>query len=119
MSDTRQRAERRGRAAEWIATFYLLAKGYRILGRRVRTPFGEIDIAAFRDGVLVMIEVKARRDLAAGLYAVSPIQQGRIANAALAAAGRWRLTGAPLRFDVIVVGAGWPRHLRGAWDGQR
>src|SRR5688572_10432174 len=32
---------RRGRLSEWLAAAALLAKGYRILGRRVRTPYGE------------------------------------------------------------------------------
>jgi putative endonuclease len=31
---------RRGRVSEWVAAAVLLAKGYRILGRRVRTPYG-------------------------------------------------------------------------------
>ena len=44
----------------------------------------------------------------------------RIARAAQALAGRWRLTSAPIRFDLVVVGAGWlPRHERGAWFDDR
>jgi putative endonuclease len=35
---SRARAERRGRVAEWIAMLFLIAKGYRILGHRLRTP---------------------------------------------------------------------------------
>lgn len=46
MSDKRRAAERRGRSAEIIAALWLMAKGYRILGQRLRTPFGEVDIAA-------------------------------------------------------------------------
>jgi putative endonuclease len=85
----------------------------------VRTPFGEIDIAALQQGVLVVVEVKARRSLEAGLQAVGPHQQGRLARAALALAGRLGLTGAPIRFDVVVIGAGlWPIHLRSAFDGR-
>jgi putative endonuclease len=43
---SRQQAERRGRAAEWAAMLFLLCKGYRILGHRLRTPYGEVDLAA-------------------------------------------------------------------------
>jgi putative endonuclease len=113
---TRRRAERRGRIAEWIAMGFLMAKGYRILGHRLRTPHGEVDIAAWKSGVLVIVEVKARRSFDAGAYAVTPMAQGRIARAAQALAGRWRLTTAPIRFDFIVVGSGLlPRHERAAW----
>ncbi len=116
----RRAAETRGRLAEWIAAFYLMAKGYRILGRRLRTNFGEIDLAAYKRGILVFVEVKARASLAAGLASVGPMQQRRIADAARALAARWRLLAAPMRFDVIVVGASLvPRHLRGAWSDPR
>jgi len=117
---TRARAERRGRVAEWAAIAFLMAKGYRILGHRLRTPFGEVDVAAWKNGVLVIAEVKARSTYDAGAYAVTPKAQERIARAAQALAGRWRLTSAPIRYDLIVVGAGWlPKHERGAWYYER
>lgn len=113
---SRQKAERRGRVAEWIAMFFLMAKGYRILGHRCRTPYGEVDVAAWKSGVLVVVEVKARATYEAGMYAVTPMAQQRITRAAQALAGRWRLHAAPIRFDVIVVGAGFlPKHERAAW----
>ena len=117
---TRERAERRGRVAEWIAMCFLMAKGYRILGHRLRTPYGEVDIAAWKRGVLVIIEVKARSTYDAGAYALTPASQDRIARAASVLAGRWRLTAAPIRYDLIVVGSGLlPRHERGAWFAER
>lgn len=113
---SRHAAERRGRMAEWLALALLLAKGYRILGHRLRTPFGEVDIAAWKKGVLVIVEVKARRTYDEGAYALTPRSQERIARAANVLAGRWRLHLAPIRYDLIVVGAGWlPKHERGAW----
>ena len=51
---------RRGRVSEWLAAAALLARGYRILARRCRTPYGEIDIIAESEHVLVFIEVKTR-----------------------------------------------------------
>ncbi|MGE3142388.1 MAG: YraN family protein [Hyphomonadaceae bacterium] len=116
MTRARRRAERRGRAAELIAALWLIAKGYRILGRRVRTRFGEVVLAALKRGVLVIVEVKARATRAAGLEAVAPMQQARLERAAQALAGRWRMMKAPIRFDVVIVGAGlWPQHVPGAW----
>ena len=112
----RQRAERRGRVGEWIAMLFLMAKGYRILGHRCRTPYGEVDLAAWKRGVLVIVEVKSRNTFEEGVFAVTPKAQERIARAAEALAGRWRLTQAPIRFDLIVVGAGvLPKHQRAAW----
>jgi len=117
---SRQKAERRGRTAEWIAMIFLMCKGYRILGHRLRTPYGEVDIAAWKDKVLVIIEVKARSSYEAGAYAVTPMAQQRIARAAQTLAGRWRLTFAPIRFDLVVVGSGLlPKHERGAWYDER
>lgn len=113
---SRARAERRGRVAEYAAMFFLMCKGYRILGHRLRTPYGEVDIAAWKAGVLVIVEVKARSSYDAGAYAVTPMAQQRIARAAQALAGRWRLTQAPIRFDLVVVGSSLlPRHQRAAW----
>src|SRR5262245_36647438 len=39
---------RRGRLSELLAAALLMAKGYRILARRCRTPYGEIDLIALR-----------------------------------------------------------------------
>lgn len=117
MTAKRRRAESRGRAAERIAMLFLTLKGYRVLGHRLRTPFGEVDVAALQRNVLVIVEVKARATRDAGLYAVTPTQQERLARAASVLAGRWRLTALPIRFDVIVVGAGLiPHHARNAWE---
>ncbi len=117
---SRQQAERRGRLAEWQAMIFLVCKGYRILGHRLRTPFGEVDVAAWKSGVLVIVEVKARSTYEAGVYAVTPMAQQRIARAAQVLAGRWRLNPAPIRFDLVVVGSGLlPRHERGAWFDER
>lgn len=117
---SRQQAERRGRLAEWQAMIFLMCKGYRILGHRLRTPFGEVDLAAWKSGVLVIVEVKARSTYDAGAYAVTPMAQQRIARAAQVLAGRWRLNAAPIRFDLVVIGSGLlPRHERGAWFDER
>src|SRR5882724_5574704 len=73
---------RRGRISEWLAAAALMGRGYRILGRRVRTPYGEIDIVAVRGRRLAFVEVKRRATRGEGEAAVTPRQAGRIARAA-------------------------------------
>ena len=68
---------------------------------RSRTPHGEVDVAARKDRVLVIVEVKARRDNDTAIFAVTPKSQERIACAAQTLPGRWRLD-APIRFDIVV-----------------
>jgi len=51
---------------------FLIAKGYRILARRFKTPFGEIDIVARRRGILVFVEVKARASADDAVENVTP-----------------------------------------------
>lgn len=100
----RQKAERRGRFAEWIAAFWLMLKGYRILALRHRTPLGEIDIIARRGDLVAFIEVKARRDTALAIDAVSASAQNRIRAASELWLGR-RADAArlSLRYDIIAV----------------
>src|SRR5690606_797752 len=80
----RRAAEVRGRVAETAAVLRLRLAGWRILARRWRVPVGEVDLIARRGAILAFVEVKARRDLADALSAVTPAQQDRIARAAAA-----------------------------------
>jgi Uncharacterised protein family UPF0102 len=69
---------RRGRVSEALAAAMLIAKGYRILGRRVRTRAGEIDIVAVRGKRLAFVEVKRRLTREDAEAAVSARQAARI-----------------------------------------
>jgi len=114
----RRAAEKRGRNGEVWAAAMLMLKGYRILGRRVRTHAGEIDLVARApSGIVCFVEVKARPDRLAAAQSVGPRQQSRIARAAaLYLAGRPGLARKGVRYDVIAVTpGGLPRHLRDAW----
>lgn len=119
MTRSRRRAAvRRGRWAERLAACWLLAKGYRILDRNQRTPFGEIDLVARRGRLVALVEVKARVSRAAALEALRPMQQQRIARAgAWYVARRPALHGLDVRCDLIVVPV-WrrPIHLIDAWQ---
>jgi putative endonuclease len=84
----RQGRYRRGRLSELVAAATLMLKGYRILGRRVRTPYGEIDLVAVRGRRLAFVEVKRRATRQDCEAAIGPRQAGRIARAASFWVGR-------------------------------
>jgi putative endonuclease len=97
-------AQAAGRAAEGAAEAALARDGWTVLARRLRTPSGEIDLIAERDGVLAFVEVKARPDLACAAVALGARQRARLMAAAeivLAANPGWGRAG--VRFDVMLV----------------
>jgi putative endonuclease len=114
----RQIAFRTGISAESRAAALLIAKGYRILARRWKSPVGEIDIVARRRALLVFVEVKARDTLDDAAWAVSERQRRRI----IAAAEAWLARNADdriqdIRFDAMLVAPGRiPRHIPAAFD---
>ena len=113
-----QKARDSGRRAEWAAALLLMAKGYRILGMRLATPQGEVDLVVQRGRVLAVVEVKRRRTLEEALLAVSFGQRQRLrrAGAGLAAAGGTRNAPEVVRLDLVALAPGrWPRHIPDAW----
>jgi putative endonuclease len=117
-SPERVAAFRTGLSAESRAAAYLIAKGYRILAKRFRTPYGEIDLVARRRNLIAFVEVKARARLDDAAWAVTPRQQQRIINAAQA----WLMTHPEhaefeMRFDAMLIAPrSLPRHLLAAFD---
>jgi len=96
----------RGLAAEEVGARWLETQGYTILGRNVRSRYGEIDIVA-RDGdTLCFIEIKARASSRFGtaVDAVTADKQRRIAREASAYLSRHPFDG-PCRFDVLGMDA--------------
>jgi putative endonuclease len=117
----RQVAFRTGISAESRAAALLIAKGFRILARRWRSPVGEIDIVARRRALLVFVEVKARETLDDAAWSVTDRQRTRI----IAAAEVW-LARFPdsriqdIRFDAVLVAPGRiPRHIPAAFDASK
>jgi len=72
-----------GLRAEQQAQQFLEQKGYRLLAQRYRNAYGEIDLIMQSKQRLHFIEVKARRDMQASLYALQPRQQQRMLQCAL------------------------------------
>jgi putative endonuclease len=114
----RQVAFRLGISAESRAAAYLIAKGFRILARRWRSPVGEIDIIARRRQLLVFVEVKAREKLEDAAWSVTDRQRARI----VAAAEAWLSHQGDhdfkdMRFDAVLVAPGRiPQHIPAAFD---
>jgi putative endonuclease len=119
--ENRKVAFRTGISAESRAAVFLIAKGFRILARRWKSPVGEIDIVARRRSLLVFVEVKARQDRDEAAWSVTERQRWRI----VAAADAW-LARHPddrirdIRFDAMLVAPGCiPHHIPAAFDASR
>jgi putative endonuclease len=97
-----------GQAAEAAAEQYLRRKGFHILGRNKRSVTGELDLIAETGGVLVFVEVKARRTGAYGgaVYAVDRRKQGRLVRLAAQYLSAHRLRNRLCRFDVVLYDGG-------------
>lgn len=119
--------QRIGRLGEEIAGQYLEGRGFEILGRNCRTPFGEWDIIARQAGELVMIEVRTARTISYlhPSQSLSLKKQQHLRRAARF----WMLNHPqfakwPVRFDFITVVMTGQRqdrpeinHLAGAFEG--
>lgn len=115
---TRQRAERGGRRAERLAALWLQLKGWKILGRRVRTPVGEVDLVARRGRIVAFVEVKARSTAGEAGLALDEWRLRRVAAAAEAIAHRYTRPGDDIRLDAIfIVPRRLPRHMANIWHG--
>src|SRR5467141_4807828 len=117
-SPARVAAFRTGLSADSRLRAFLMAKGYRILAKRFRTPYGEIDIVARRRNLVAFVEVKARASLDEAAFAITPRQQARIIEAAQA----WLMAHPEhanfhMRFDAMLIAPRrLPRHLLAAFD---
>ena len=114
----RQGAERDGRRGETVAALWLLVRGWTILGRRVRTPVGEVDLIARKGRTLAFIEVKWRRLAADSALSLDHYRLRRVAAAAEALAPRHMRDGDDVRIDAIFITRGrLPRHVPNVWHG--
>jgi putative endonuclease len=113
-----------GDAAEDRALAHLQAQGLTLVQRNYRVargpgaPGGEIDlILRERDGTLVFVEVRKRRDTAFGGAAasISPAKQARLVRTAQHFLARWP-TLPPCRFDVVSIDGPRVDWLRAAFD---
>ncbi len=109
----RRARETVGRLSEWVAAALLWLAGYRLLARRHRTPYGEIDLIAVRGTRVAFVEVKQRRTLLLARAALSGPQTARL----YAAAEHWikhrpRYQAHQRGFDAVLISPrALPLHL--------
>ncbi len=89
---------------EALAAEYLEARGCRIVEKEWRCRFGEIDLIAEKDGMLLFVEVKLRTNLQYGMPReyVTAKKQEKLRAAALLYLSMHGLD-VPTRFDVAEV----------------
>jgi putative endonuclease len=95
------------------ATEFLLANGYEIIARNVIYRFGEIDIVAQKEKVLIFVEVR-KRDPAYGIAPEETLtwsKQQRLLRSIGAYVARYRGSATQVRIDLIGFTGDEPRHF--------
>lgn len=101
-----------GKWGEDQAAIYLSARGYSILERNLRTPYGEIDLLACQDSdsgpVIVAVEVKTRRSTSYGYpeQSISLKKREHLVNSIAAYMQEHPEQGESWRIDVISIQTG-------------
>lgn len=92
-----------GLAAEDSAARAYEARGASILARRWKVAEGEIDLIVKAEGLIVFVEVKARKTMAAALGALSQRQQLRLVACAEQYLAQNGGLNTPCRFDLAAI----------------
>lgn len=105
-----------GKKGERLAIEYIEGRGYKVLEKNFRTPFGEIDIIAKDKNHIVIIEVKRRSSDKFGepSQAVNHRKQEKLKKLALYYLCRIGKD-YPLRFDVIAIKDKEIEHIENAF----
>ncbi len=114
---TKVRNKISGDSGEIQAANYLKSKGYVIFKTNYKTSFGEIDIIALKNGVIVFVEVKKRETLAFGrpCEAVDFRKQQKIRRVAEYFLMKTNKSENDVRFDVIEIVGNEITHLEDAF----
>lgn len=92
-----------GDYGEGVATNYLKSKGYQILKNNYRAKTGEIDIIAMQRDILVIVEVKTRKNASfvTARESVTSKKQNHIRSATRDFLANNKINYKNIRFDVI------------------
>ena len=109
--------KRIGDLGEQLAADFLIKKGYTILERNYRTPYGELDIIAKDRDTVLFIEVKTRSSarFGTGFEAITPKKQATLLKCAAHYVDLHNLD-SPMRIDAIEIMLDTMQitHLKGA-----
>lgn len=114
---SRRRSEGDGRRGETFAAWWFRLHGWRVLGRRVKNPRGEIDLIIRRGRTVAFVEVKFRRsvrerDRALDLWTIRCVAEG-----AEAVGHRYAGPKDTMRIDgLLLTPWRWPKHIVNAWQ---
>jgi putative endonuclease len=105
MTNARQTLGQRG---EHYAAQYLVDQQYAIRVRNWRCRFGEIDLVAEKDGVLIFVEVRARRGDRLGTpeESITPAKRARLIAAAQTYLDEHNQIDRDWRIDVVAIDIG-------------
>jgi putative endonuclease len=92
-----------GKKGEDIAARFLSIKGYRVIGRNVRTYVGEIDIVAEKKGAIIIVEVKTKQSSRFGppYQSVTERKKKKLIHCGLCYLKMKGLSDAPWQIDVV------------------
>jgi putative endonuclease len=114
-----------GSSAEAVARDFLVARGLKPLIENYRCRLGELDLVMIERDVLVVVEVRLRRDSRFGGASASvdfPKQRRIVRATRHLLLTRGELRRLPIRFDVVAFDAAEPaagaiQWIRGAFEG--
>ena len=92
---------------EWekYSVFFLETKGYNIVERNYYTNYGEIDLIAEYENIIIFVEVKFRssKKFGTGAEAVNFKKQEKIRNSALMYLDEKNIKDKDIRFDIVEI----------------
>lgn len=94
-----------GKQGEDIAARFLARKGYKIIGRNIKTFVGEVDIAARKKSFIVFAEVKTRKNESFGppYLSITEKKKRKLVQCALCYLKMKDMLNMPWRVDVVSI----------------
>mgnify|MGYP001221276513 FL=1 len=94
-----------GEWGEGVAASFLAGKGFEIIDRNFRTPFGEIDLIVQKEGLIVLVEVKTRTSKKFGMpeNAITLLKKSHMRDSAEYYLGTLSCDPTEVRADVISI----------------
>ncbi|MDR1466195.1 MAG: YraN family protein [Treponema sp.] len=117
MWDIKKTVEK-GQKGEAQAVAFLEDRGFIILGRNIRSQYGEVDIIVQERDVIIFIEVKAWTTFGIDSlrYSIDKRKQTRIIKTAeMFLSAHPEFDGLAMRFDVIFINGGVFTHIQNAF----
>ena len=111
-----KKSHTKGKIAEFLATWCLLSKLYKIKHKNIRSSLAEADIVAIKQHTLVIVEVKYRGTRESAHRAIRPTQKNRLLRKALELQEKCECD--EIRLDAVLVFPHWPfvEHVKRAWE---